>query len=174
MQLYKIKKNSTDFLHVKPLRGIYTMGDSFSTKPYRLRRMENWSEQNSKYQIVKTLKKDSKRIMWQDKLVKRKLNVIFGTTNMFSELCLMPYILNQLNYCWPRFRPALSNPKHGAKICVSEVKFKFMNLKIFIFSILKIKTAPIMLTITSQEKHTVQWLIHSSLIDVNKYFYLIH
>jgi len=30
---------------VKPLRGKYNMLDSFSTKPYRLRRMEKWLEQ---------------------------------------------------------------------------------------------------------------------------------
>jgi len=35
------QENLKDFLYVKPLRGKYTLVVSFSTKPYRLRRMKN-------------------------------------------------------------------------------------------------------------------------------------
>ena len=46
----------------------------------------------------------------------------------------------------------LSYPEHVTKICVSAVIFKFMNFKTLIFSILKINTALILLTVTSQER----------------------
>ena len=114
---------------------------SFSTKPYRLRRMENWLEQNSKYQIVKTLMKDSKRIMWQYKTYAFKLTVIIGFTNMFSELCLMPFILHHMNCSWPRFSPDLSNPIHRAKIGVSAVKIKNYPFILFIFNYFKTTNA---------------------------------
>ena len=162
------ERNSIDLLNVKPLRGKYTMVVSFSTKPYRLRRMENWLEPNTKYQIVKTLKKDSKRIMWQHRTYSFKLTVIFGSTNMFSELCQMPFILNHMNCSWPRFSLDLSNPIHKAKIGVSAVKIKNYPIILFIFNYFKITDALKLECVTSQDccKHPVFamcWVFMSSL-----------
>jgi len=74
-----------------------------------------------------------------------------------------PHVILNYLYCrrsW--FCLNLSDPEDVTKICVSAVKFKYMNFKTLIFSILKILTALILLTVTSQDS---RWKISVRITD---------